>query len=191
MQILNCNVVLPEINGSGLGLFLVKQLREEIGAGMMDYQKALAETEGDLEKAQAYLRKKGLSSTDKKSGKLAAEGRIGTYIHDSRINVLIEVNCETDFAGISEKFKELVDDLAMQVAACPHVQFENTTYVCLEAHDSIYSRYSWFRSTFISFIHSSYFVYLGYNLISWSAKQQPTLSQSSVEVKYRRVASSV
>ncbi|OWM84564.1 hypothetical protein CDL15_Pgr001004 [Punica granatum] len=102
---------------------LVKQLREETGAGMMDCKKALAETGGDLEKAQEYLRKKGLSTADKKSSRLAAEGRIGSYIHDSRIGVLIEVNCETDFVGRSEKFKELVDDLAMQVVACPQVQF--------------------------------------------------------------------
>lgn len=90
---------------------------------MMDCKKALSETGGDLEKAQEYLRKKGLSSADKKSGRLAAEGRIGSYIHDSRIGVLIEVNCETDFVGRSEKFKELVDDLAMQAVACPQVQF--------------------------------------------------------------------
>ncbi|KAK2645627.1 hypothetical protein Ddye_020822 [Dipteronia dyeriana] len=102
---------------------LVKQLREETGAGMMDCKKALAETEGDLEKAQEYLRKKGLSSADKKSSRLAAEGRISSYIHDTRIGVLIEVNCETDFVGRSEKFKDLVDDLAMQVVACPQVQF--------------------------------------------------------------------
>lgn len=102
---------------------LVKQLREETGAGMMDCKKALSETGGDLEKAQEYLRKKGLSSAEKKSSRLAAEGRIGSYIHDSRIGVLIEVNCETDFVGRSEKFKELVDDLAMQVVACPQVQF--------------------------------------------------------------------
>lgn len=102
---------------------LVKQLREETGAGMMDCKRALAETEGDLEKAQEYLRKKGLSTADKKSSRLAAEGRIGSYIHDARIGVLIEVNCETDFVGRSEKFKELVDDLAMQVAACPQVQY--------------------------------------------------------------------
>ncbi|KAE9586019.1 hypothetical protein Lal_00010275 [Lupinus albus] len=102
---------------------LVKQLREETGAGMMDCKKALAETEGDLEKAQEYLRKKGLSSADKKSSRLAAEGRIGSYIHDSRIGVLIEVNCETDFVGRSEKFKELVDDLAMQIVACPQVHY--------------------------------------------------------------------
>ncbi|XP_010526456.1 PREDICTED: uncharacterized protein LOC104804019 [Tarenaya hassleriana] len=102
---------------------LVKQLREETGAGMMDCKKALAETGGDLEKAQEYLRKKGLSTADKKSSRLAAEGRIGSYIHDSRIGVLIEVNCETDFVGRSEKFKELVDDLAMQAVANPQVQY--------------------------------------------------------------------
>lgn len=102
---------------------LVKQLREETGAGMMDCKKALTETEGDLEKAHEYLRKKGLAAADKKSSRLAAEGRIGTYIHDSRIGVLIEVNCETDFVGRSENFKELVDDLAMQVVASPQVQY--------------------------------------------------------------------
>ncbi|CAI0628776.1 unnamed protein product [Linum tenue] len=95
----------------------MQQLREETGAGMMDCKKALAETGGDLEKAQDYLRKKGLSSADKKSSRLAAEGRIGSYIHDSRIGVLIEVNCETDFVG---------RDLAMQVVACPQVQFVST-----------------------------------------------------------------
>ncbi|TYJ98062.1 Elongation factor Ts [Cucumis melo var. makuwa] len=102
---------------------LVKKLREETGAGMMDCKKALSETGGDLEKAQEYLRKKGLSSADKKSSRLAAEGRIGSYIHDSRIGVLIEVNCETDFVGRNERFKELVDDLAMQVVACPDVRY--------------------------------------------------------------------
>ncbi|GKE06890.1 polyprotein of EF-Ts, chloroplastic isoform X1 [Tanacetum coccineum] len=92
-------------------------------AGMMDCKKALSETGGDLEKAQEYLRKKGLSTADKKSSRIAAEGRIGSYIHDSRIGVLIEVNCETDFVGRSEKFKELVDDMAMQVVACPKVEY--------------------------------------------------------------------
>lgn len=101
---------------------LVKQLRDETGAGMMDCKKALAETGGDLEKAQEYLRKKGLSTADKKSSRLAAEGRIGSYIHDARIGVLIEVNCETDFVGRSEKFKELVEDLAMQAVANPQVK---------------------------------------------------------------------
>lgn len=102
---------------------LVKQLREETGAGMMDCKKALSETGGDLEKAQEYLRKKGLSAADKKSSRIAAEGRIGSYIHDSRIGVLIEVNCETDFVGRGKEFKELVDDLAMQVVASSQVQY--------------------------------------------------------------------
>ncbi|KAK9142674.1 hypothetical protein Syun_012074 [Stephania yunnanensis] len=112
-----------EASKVAVSVALVKQLREETGAGMMDCKKALAETGGNLEKAQEYLRKKGLSTADKKSSRLAAEGRIGSYIHDSRIGTLIEVNCETDFVGRSEKFKELVDDLAMQVVACPQVQY--------------------------------------------------------------------
>lgn len=102
---------------------LVKQLREETGAGMMDCKNALSETGGDIIKAQEYLRKKGLSSADKKASRVTAEGRIGSYIHDSRIGVLVEVNCETDFVSRGEIFKELVDDIAMQVAACPQVEF--------------------------------------------------------------------
>ncbi|KAJ1265612.1 hypothetical protein BS78_08G089800 [Paspalum vaginatum] len=102
---------------------LVKQLREATGAGMMDCKKALAETEGDIEKAQEFLRKKGLAAADKRAGRATAEGRIGSYIHDSRIGVLIEVNCETDFVSRGDIFKDLVDDLAMQVAACPQVQY--------------------------------------------------------------------
>lgn len=87
----------------------------------MDCKKALAETGGDIEKAQEYLRKKGLSSADKKSSRVAAEGLISAYIHDSRIGCLIEVNSETDFVARNEKFKELASDLAMQVIACPQV----------------------------------------------------------------------
>lgn len=96
----------------------------------MDCKKALAETGGDIEKAQEYLRKKGLSSADKKSSRIAAEGLISAYIHDSRIGCLIEVNSETDFVARNEKFKELVDDLAMQVIACPQVNIKgfNTGY---------------------------------------------------------------
>jgi len=101
---------------------LVKQLREETGAGMMDCKKALTETGGDLLKAQEFLRKKGLASADKKSGRIAAEGRVGSYIHDNRIGVLIEVNCETDFVSRGDSFKQLVEDLAMQVVACPQVR---------------------------------------------------------------------
>ena len=102
---------------------LVKQLREETGAGMMDCKKALAETGGDIIKAQEFLRKKGLASAEKKASRVTAEGRIGSYIHDSRIGILVEVNCETDFVSRGEIFKGLVDDLAMQVAACPQVKY--------------------------------------------------------------------
>lgn len=102
---------------------LVKQLREETGAGMMDCKKALSETGGDIIKAQEFLRKKGLASADKKASRVTAEGRIGSYIHDSRIGILVEVNCETDFVSRGEIFKELVDDIAMQVAACPQVEY--------------------------------------------------------------------
>jgi elongation factor Ts len=99
----------------------VKELRAETGAGMMDCKKALAECENDVEKARELLRKKGLASAEKKSGRLAAEGAVGSYIHDGRIGVLVEVNCETDFVARGAKFKELVEDVAMQVAACPGV----------------------------------------------------------------------
>lgn len=104
----------------------MKQLREETGAGMMDCKKALSETDGDIAKAQEFLRKKGLASADKKASRVTAEGRVGSYIHDSRIGVLIEVNCETDFVSRGDIFKELVDDLAMQVAACSQVQYLST-----------------------------------------------------------------
>eukprot|EP01018_Ginkgo_biloba_P002323 Gb_29672 [translate_table: standard] len=112
----------PEKQSALISAALVKKLREETGAGMMDCKKALTETDGDLEKAQEFLRKKGLASADKKSGRIAAEGRVGSYIHDSRIGVLIEVNCETDFVSRGDIFKQLVEDLAMQVVACPQVQ---------------------------------------------------------------------
>ena len=90
---------------------------------MMDFKKALAETGGELEKTHEFLRKKGLASADKKASQISAEGRIGSYIHDSRISVLIEVNCETDFVSRGDIFKELVEDLAMQIVASPRVQY--------------------------------------------------------------------
>ncbi|KAA3486101.1 titin-like isoform X1 [Gossypium australe] len=99
------------------------ELREETEAGMMDCKKALLETGGDIVKAQEFLRKKGLAGADKKASRVTAEGRIGSYIHDSKIGVLLEVNCETDFVSRGDIFKELVDDLAMQVAASSQVQY--------------------------------------------------------------------
>jgi elongation factor Ts len=97
---------------------VVKTLRERTGAGMMDCKKALVETGGDLEKAVDWLRKKGAASAEKKVGRATNEGLIEAYIHPgSRLGVLIEVNCETDFVAKTPEFRALVKDLAMQVAA--------------------------------------------------------------------------
>ena len=88
---------------------LVKDLRDKTGAGMMDCKKALNETEGNVEKALEWLRKKGIASADKKSGRVAAEGSIGSYIHTgSRVGVLLELNCETDFVARGDIFKSLL-----------------------------------------------------------------------------------
>ncbi|AKX93794.1 translation elongation factor Ts [Neomoorella thermoacetica] len=96
----------------------VKALRERTGAGMMDCKKALTEANGDMEKAIEYLRKKGLATAAKRAGKVASEGLVHAYIHGGgRIGVLIEVNCETDFVAKTEDFRDLVHNLAMQVAA--------------------------------------------------------------------------
>lgn len=103
---------------------LVKELREKTGAGMMDCKKALKENEGDMNKAIEWLRQKGIASAEKKSGRMAAEGIVGSYIHTGgRVGVLVEVNCETDFVARREEFQALVKDIAMQVAACPNVEY--------------------------------------------------------------------
>lgn len=97
---------------------MVKELRERTGAGMMDCKKALSETAGDMTKAMEFLREKGLAAAQKKSGRIAAEGIVESYIHgDGRIGVLVEVNIETDFAAKNEDFKQFVKDVAMQIAA--------------------------------------------------------------------------
>ncbi|NJL47901.1 MAG: translation elongation factor Ts [Leptolyngbyaceae cyanobacterium SM2_5_2] len=103
---------------------LVKDLRDKTGAGMMDCKKALKETEGDIEKAIEWLRQKGIASAAKKEGRVAAEGIVGSYIHTGdRVGVLVEVNCETDFVARREEFKSLVRDVAMQIVACPNVEY--------------------------------------------------------------------
>lgn len=103
---------------------LVKELREKTGAGMMDCKKALAESDGDMEKAIEWLRQKGIMSAGKKEGRIAAEGLVESYIHTGgRIGVLVEVNCETDFVARREEFQALVRNIAMQIAACPNVEF--------------------------------------------------------------------
>ena len=97
---------------------LVKELRERTGAGFMDCKKALTESDGDLEKATALLRERGVAQAAKKAGRDAREGLIGTYIHTGgRFGALIEVNCETDFVARNEQFQQLVKDLAIQVVA--------------------------------------------------------------------------
>src|SRR5437016_4499318 len=96
----------------------VKDLREKTGAGMMDCKNALIEAKGDTEQAIVILRKKGLASAQKKASRIAAEGMIGQYIHaGGKLGVLVEVNCETDFAARSAEFQALVKDIAMHIAA--------------------------------------------------------------------------
>ena len=106
---------------------LVKDLRDKTGAGMMDCKKALSESAGDMTKASEWLRQKGIATAEKKSGRTAAEGSVGSYIHTgARVGVLVEVNCETDFVARGELFQELVRNVAMQIAACPNVEYVST-----------------------------------------------------------------
>ncbi|MBW4497092.1 MAG: translation elongation factor Ts [Oscillatoria princeps RMCB-10] len=102
----------------------VKELRDKTGAGMMDCKKALAENDGDMTKATEWLRQKGITSAEKKAGRVTAEGLVDSYIHTGgRIGVLVEVNCQTDFVARNEAFHALVRNIAMQVAACPNVEY--------------------------------------------------------------------
>jgi elongation factor Ts len=97
---------------------LVKQLREKTNAGMMDCKKALVETDGDLEKAEDLLRKKGIASASKKASRSAKEGIVASYIHlQGKVGVLVEVNCETDFVAKNEIFREFVKDITLHIAA--------------------------------------------------------------------------
>src|SRR5256884_4593102 len=104
---------MAEINAAA-----IKALREKTGAGMMDCKKAITEAEGNEERAIEILRERGLASAKKKEGRVAAEGVVGSYIHmGGKVGVLVEVNCETDFAARSPEFQQLVKDIAMHVAA--------------------------------------------------------------------------
>ena len=95
----------------------VKELREKTGVGMMDCKKALASCDGNMEKAVDFLRKKGLAAAEKKQSRIAAEGYVDSYIHNGKIGVMVEVNCETDFVAKNQDFQTFVKDIAMQVAA--------------------------------------------------------------------------
>ena len=96
----------------------IKQLREETGAPVMDCKRALDEANGDLRLAKEKLRERGAAVAEKKAGRVAAQGMVDSYIHGGgRIGVLVEINCETDFVARSDDFRQLVHDIAMQVAA--------------------------------------------------------------------------
>ena len=118
----------------------VKELREKTGAGMMDCKKALAETQGDFEKAVVWLREKGMAQVAKRSGRSANQGLVGSYVHGGRVGVLVEVNCETDFVAKTEDFQAMVKELAMQVAASSpkYVTREEVPSAELEQERGIY-----------------------------------------------------
>ena len=97
---------------------MVKELRERSGVGFMDCKKALVETNGNMAEAELYLRKQGIAVAQKKASREANEGAIGSYIHaGSKLGVLVEVNCETDFVARTDEFRQFVHDLAMHIAA--------------------------------------------------------------------------
>jgi elongation factor Ts len=96
----------------------IKELREKTGAGMMDCKSALTEANGNETQAIEILRKKGMADRDKKSGRVTAEGAVGSYIHmGGKVGVLVEINCESDFVSRGEEFQQLVKDVAMHIAA--------------------------------------------------------------------------
>ncbi|MEM9293725.1 MAG: translation elongation factor Ts [Acidobacteriota bacterium] len=120
---------------------LIKELRERTGAGMLDCKKALAEVDGDIEKAIEFLRKKGLAKAAKKSGRVTAEGVVSSYIHaGGKIGVLLEVNCETDFVGRTDDFQDFVRDIALHIAAANPVCLsrEEVTAEDLDKERAIY-----------------------------------------------------
>ncbi|MEZ5358918.1 MAG: translation elongation factor Ts [Candidatus Zixiibacteriota bacterium] len=122
---------------------MVKELRDKTGAGMMDCKKALAENNGDVEKAIKYLREQGIASASKKAGRDTSEGLIYSYIHPGdKLGVLVEINCETDFVARTEDFRNFAKDIAMQVAAAePKVVLREEV-----THDLIDSEMDVFRA---------------------------------------------
>ena len=118
----------------------VKELREKTGVGFMECKSALQEAKGDVEAAITILRKKGLASVAKKAGRETKEGLIGSYVHNGKIGVLVEVNCESDFVARTTDFQTLAKDLAMQVAASDprFVRKEDVTEDVLAKEREIY-----------------------------------------------------
>ena len=119
----------------------IKTLRERTNAGMLDCKNALEASNGDMEKAVEWLREKGKAAVAKKEGRIAAEGIVDSYIHlGGKIGVLVEVNCETDFVAKNPEFRELVHNLALQIAASKplFVSIEDVDAKTLEAERKIY-----------------------------------------------------
>jgi elongation factor Ts len=120
---------------------LVKQLREKTNAGMMDCKRALTEAGGDLEKAEAALRTKGIASASKKASRATKEGIVASYIHlQGKVGVLVEVNCETDFVAKNEGFREFVKDITLHIAAAHplYVSREEVPEKLVESERAIY-----------------------------------------------------
>lgn len=120
---------------------MVKELREKTGAGMMDCKKALAEVEGDFDKAVDMLRKKGIAKAASRAGRTTGEGIIATYVHaGDKLGVMVEINCETDFVARTDKFKTFGKDIAMHIAASAPlcVEKDNLDPALLEKEREIY-----------------------------------------------------
>jgi elongation factor Ts len=120
---------------------MVKELREETGAGVLDCKKALEVSNGDFERAVEHLREKGLAAAAKRADREAKEGLIESYVHaGSRVGALLELNCETDFVARTEEFRQLAHDLAMQVVACrpQYLSREDVPAEALEAERNKY-----------------------------------------------------
>jgi elongation factor Ts len=134
----------PEPDDSGrvnISATQVKALRDKTGAPMMDCKKALTEVKGDMEQAEIWLRKRGISVAAKKASRATSEGAVESYIHaGGKIGVLVEVNCESDFVARTDDFKELVHDIAMHIAASDprFVRKEDVTVEAFEREREIY-----------------------------------------------------
>ena len=120
----------------GIDIAEVKRLKDLTGVGLTDAKKALEESGGDFDKALAAMRKKGLTKAEKRGEREARAGLVGTYNHDGRIGVLVEVNCETDFVARGEIFAELVKDLAMHIAAS-NPQYVSSDNIPAEDHKQV------------------------------------------------------
>jgi elongation factor Ts len=121
---------------------MVKELREKSGAGIMECKQALKENEGDIEGAITFLRKKGLAKADKKGGREASEGAIGTYIHaGAKVGVMVKLHCETDFVANTPDFKDLIKDIGMHIAAAKprFISREQVTEEILEKEKEIFA----------------------------------------------------